>query len=285
MIFPEHNKKPKTFIVILLIASFILTPFSITEADVVDEIENQIKEKNDQIKGLESQAEEYKDVIRELQIAQQSLENEIELLEAQIAQLNIETQTTQSQIDQTNLEINNLMIRIQIKEEEIGKQKNVLRSLLRKINEYDSESSFEVLLKAEEFSDFFNQTNYVDKVSEKIKNTMDALKIIKKELEQEKNDMENKKKQLEDLNAKLLKQKEIADSQKKAKESLLEDTKGKENKFQDLLFNVRNQRKTILGDINSLTRKMEVEIARITALAERPSDNLASTSWREISYC
>lgn len=279
MIFPEHNKNPKTFIVILLIASFILTPFSITEADVVDEIENQIKEKNDQIKGLESQAEEYKDVIRELQIAQQSLENEIELLEAQIAQLNIEVQTTQSQIDQTNLEINNLMIRIQIKEEEIGKQKNILRSLLRKINEYDGESSFEVLLKAEEFSDFFNQTNYVDKVSEKIKNTVDALKIIKKELEQEKNDMENKKKQLEDLNAKLLKQKEIADSQKKAKESLLEDTKGKENKFQDLLFNVRNQRKTILGDINSLTRKMEVEIARITALAERPSENLASTSW------
>ncbi len=279
MIISKKGKKPVKFIAMILIASFLLTPFSITEADVVDEIENQIKEKNDQIKDLENQAEEYKDVIRDLQVKQQSLENEIELLEAQIAQLNIEIQTTQSQIDQTNLEINNLMIRIQIKEEEILKQKDILRSLLRQINEYDGESAFEVLLKTEEFSDFFNQTNYVDKVSEKIKNTLDALKIIKEELVQEKAEMENKKKQLEDLSVKLLKQKEIADSQKQAKESLLSETKGKENKFQDLLFNVRNQRKTILGDINQLTRKMEVEIARIAAEADRPSENLASTSW------
>lgn len=279
MIISKKGKKPVKFIAMLLIASFLLTPFSITEADVVDEIENQIKEKNDQIKDLENQAEEYKDVIRDLQVKQQSLENEIELLEAQIAQLNIEIQTTQSQIDQTNLEINNLMIRIQIKEEEILKQKDILRSLLRQINEYDGESAFEILLKTEEFSDFFNQSNYVDKVSEKIKNTLDALKIIKEELVQEKAEMENKKKQLEELSVKLLKQKEIAHSQKQAKESLLSETKGKENKFQDLLFNVRNQRKTILGDINQLTRKMEAEIARIAAEADRPSENIASTSW------
>ena len=67
--------------------------------------------------------------------------------------------------------------------------------------------------------------------------------------------------------------------QKSSKETLLEETRGKEYKFQDLLFNVRNQKKTILGDISKLKRDMEVEIARITALAEKPSENLASTSW------
>jgi len=269
----------KSLLSVFLALSMLITPFYVTEADVVDEIENQIKEKSDQIKNLENQAEEYKDLIRNLQIKQQSLENEIELLEAQIAQLNVEIQTTQSQIDQTNLEINNLLIRIQIKEDEIEKEKEILRNLLRKINEYDSESAFEILLKTEEFSDFINQSNYVDKVGEKIKNTLDSLKLIKGELEQEKASLESKKKTLEELNSKLTGQKEVADLQKKAKEDLLKDTKGKENKYQDLLFNVRNQRATILGDINQLKRKMEVEIARIAAEAEKPSENLASTSW------
>ncbi len=266
-------------IISIIIASLVFTPVFVVSAEDVQEIENQIKEKNDIVKNLENQAEKYKDVIKELQIVQQTLQNEIELLDAQIAQLNIEIQTTQSKIDQTNLEIKNYEIRIQTKEDEIIKEKDILKMLIRKINEYDSESSFEILLKKEKFSDFVNQSDYVGKVEEKIKNALDALKLMKKELEQEKKEMEDKKASLEALNSKLSGQKEDADSQKKNKNVLLEETKGKENKYQDLLFNVRNQRKTILGDINELKRKMESEIARIAAMAERPSENLASTNW------
>ncbi len=271
-------------IVLLLLASFIVAPFfgvntKQSSADLMDEIEDQIEEKSGQVENLENQAEEYKDIIYNLRIQEQSLENEIELLDAQIAQLDLEIEATQAQIDQTNLEINNLIIRIQIKEGEIEKQKEILKSLLREINDYDQKTALEIFLKNEELSDFLNQAGYVDTVGEKIKNALDKFKKIKKELEEEKIALQDKKAELEELNKKLLDKKEIADSQKTAKEALLEETKGEEYKYQDLLFNVKNQRKTILGDINKLRRDMEAEIARISALAERPSENLASTSW------
>lgn len=273
------KKTVKTLTLFFLIASFFLAPLFATEADLVEEIEDQIQEKSGQVKELENKAQDYKDLIRELQIKQQTLENEIELLDAQIAQLELEIQMTQTQIDQTNLEINNLLIRIQIKEEEIETQKKILTQLLRKIDSYDKESVLEILLKSEELSDFLNETEYMNTVGEKIKNALDMYKNIKQELEQRKKEIENKKSQLEDLNKKLLDQKEIADAQKKSKGDLLEETRGKEYKFQDLLFNVRNQKQTILGDINKLKRDKEVEIAKIAAMAERPSENLASTSW------
>ena len=272
----------KMLISLFLTASFVLTPlFSVnkTNADLVNEIEDQIEEKSDQVKNLENQAEAYKDIIYNLRIEEQSLENEIELLDAQIAQLDLEIKATQAQIDQTNLEINNLIIRIQIKEGEISNQKDILKSLLREINDYDKKTALEILLKSEELSDFLNQAEYVDTVGEKIKNALDKLKEIKEELEEEKLALQNKRAELEKLSKTLLNKKEIADSQKTAKETLLEETKGKEYNYQDLLFNVKNQRKTILGDINKLRRNMEAEIARIAALAERPSENLASTSW------
>ena len=276
------KQSKKLIIILFLIASFILTPFlSIekTNADLVKEIEGQIDEKNDQIKNLENQAEEYKDVIYDLRIKEQSLENEIELLDAQIAQLNLEVEATQAQIDMTNLEISNLLIRIQIKEDEIEDQKDVLRKIIRELNDYDKESMLEIVLKSEEFSDFLNQVEYTNTVGEKIKEALDELKIIKSELEEEKKELQDKKLTLEKLSEELLNKKEIADAQKTAKEVLLKETRGSEYRFQDLLFGVKNQRKTILGDINKLKRDKEAEIARITAIAERPSENLASTSW------
>jgi peptidoglycan hydrolase CwlO-like protein len=274
-----NGKRTRIFVSLALIASFALAPFLNTSADLVEEIENQINEKSNQVKNLENQAREYKDLIRKLQVKQNSLENEIELFNAQIAQLDLEIEATGTQIEQASLEINNLLIRIQIKEEEIGSQKEILKKLLREINDYDKKSILEILLKSDELSDFLNQAEYTNVVGEKIKSVLDSLKITKKELEQEKKNLQDRKSELEELNKKLLSQKEIADAQKTAKEVLLQETKGKEYKYQDLLFNVRKQKKTILGDINKLKRDKEAEIARITAIAERPSENLASTSW------
>ncbi|MDF1497831.1 MAG: C39 family peptidase [Patescibacteria group bacterium] len=273
------NYLKSKIIPILLIASFILMPFLGTKADIVKEIEQKIVEKNEVVKNLENQAEEYNDLIKDLRIEEQSLENEIELLDAQVAQLNLEIQATQAQIEQTNLEINNILLRIQIKEEEIEKQKVILKNLIRTINNYDQETMLEIMLKSNEFSEFLNQAEYMNIVGEKIKEALDKLNRIRNELEEKKVEMIIKKDELSKLNNKLLNQKEIVDAQKNAKESLLKETRGKEYKYQDLLFNVRKQRKTILGDINKLKRDMQVEIARITALAERPSENLASTNW------
>lgn len=273
-------KKLKTKITpMLLIASFVLAPFSSIKADLVEEIENQISEKSETVKNLENQAEEYKDLIKELRIEEQSLENEIELLDAQIAQFDLEIQTTQAQIEQTDLEINNLLLRIQIKEDGIEKQKNILKNLLREINNYDNETTLEILLKSSEFSELLNQVEYMNTVGEKIKDALDEFNLIKQELEEKKDDVIEKKNQLEELNNKLLIQKETVDAQKNAKETLLKETRGKEYRYQNLLFNVRNQRKTILGDINKLKREMRAEIAKIAAIAERPSENLASTNW------
>jgi peptidoglycan hydrolase CwlO-like protein len=277
-------KHKKLIIALFLMASFVLTPFfgvniEKSKADLMEEIEDQIEEANSKIKNLENQAEEYKDVIYDLRIKEQSLENQVELLDAQIAQLNLEIQATQAIIEQTNLEINNLLLRIQIKEGEIEDQKDVLRKIIRELNDYDKESMLEIVLKTEEFSDFLNQVEYTNTIGEKIKETLDELKIIKSELEQEKQNLQDKKLKLEELSEELLSKKEIADAQKTAKEVLLKETRGREYKFQDMLFGVRNQRKTILGDINKLKRDKEAEIARITAVAERPSENLASTNW------
>jgi peptidoglycan hydrolase CwlO-like protein len=264
----------------LLIVSFVLPPQLITSADSnkIEELENQISAKSDDVKNLENQAAQYEDQIRQLQTQVQSLQNEIDLFNAQIAQMEIDIQATQARIEEANLEIERLMQEIADKEAEIANEKSILANLLRQINDYDKETIFEILLKSDEISSFFNEAEYVNVLGEKIKSALDSLKVAKADLEFQREQAELKKKELEDLKADIKMKQDSLAAQKAAKQELLDATLGSEEKFQNLLSNTREQRKSILGDINNLMAERQAEIARIAADANRPA-TAASTIW------
>ncbi|MFA7171388.1 MAG: hypothetical protein WC180_05315, partial [Candidatus Paceibacterota bacterium] len=161
----------------LLIVSFVLPPQIDVNAKnkTIEEIESQIDAKSDSVKNLENQAGQYEDKIKQLKSQAQSLQNEVELFDAQIAQLEVEIQATQAKIEEVNLEIERLLEQIALKEAEIEKERIILKGLIRQINDYDKETMFEILLKSEEISSFFNEAEYVNVVGKKIKSSLDAL--------------------------------------------------------------------------------------------------------------
>ncbi len=271
----------RKFIIYILIVSFILPPITVSvnaDNNKIEELDSQINEKSDSIKNLENQAAQYEDEIKNLRSQAQSLQNEMELFDAQIAQLEVEIKTTQSKIEEVNLEIEKLLEKISIKEQEIEKDKLILKDLIRKINEYDKETVFEILLKSEEISSFFNESDYVGTVGEKIKSSLDSLKKAKQELESQREQAELKKKELEELEADIRMKRDSLAAEKAAKEELYNATKGSEERYQNLLTNTREQRKSILGDINNLMAERQKEIAKIAAEVDRPA-TAASTIW------
>ena len=279
----ENGRKQSKFFRLtayLLIASFILPPQVSTRADnsKIEQIDSQIDAKTDSIRNLENQAAQYEDQIRQLQSKAQSLQNEVELFDAQIAQLEVDIQATQSKIEEVNLEIQKLMEEISLKEKEIEQEKALLRDLIRQINDYDKESIFEILLKSEQISSFFNEAEYVSSVGEKIKSSLDAVKKAKEELESQRQESEAKKKELQDLEADIKTKRDALAGERAAKQELLDATLGSEERFQNLLANTREQRQSILGDINNLMTERQAEIARIAAESNRPA-TAASTIW------
>ena len=271
--------KIKLLILILILAVFTAVPVFDLRADLVKEIEDKIKDRNSQITQLQDQADEYKNSVKSLRVQEQSLQNEISILDAEEAQLELEIKTTQTEIEITGLEIDNLEIKIVKKAEDIERQKEVLTILIRQINDYDQETILEILLKNSQLSDFLNELAYVEATQENVQETLGKLKEAKAELKNRKEEMESKKEELEKLSKELETQKEMLTIQKEAKERLLEETRGREYKFQDLLSNIHRQRTQLLGEITSLRRDQETEIARLSALEERPADSLASSSW------
>lgn len=264
----------------LLIVAFMMPPSLSTHADnsKIEEIDSKIDAKSTSVKNLENQAAQYEDQIKNLQSQAQSLQNEVELFDAQIAQMEVEISATQTKIEEVNLQIEQLMEKIAVKEQEIEKEKLILKDLLRKINDYDNETVFEILLKSEEISTFFNESDYVSTVGEKIKSALDSVKAAKEELETQREQSELKKQELEELEADIKMKRDAVAAERASKEELLNATKGSEEKYQNLLSNAREQRNSILGDINNLMSERQKEIAKISAEADRPA-TAASTIW------
>ncbi len=195
--------------------------------------------RDDKIKQLEASIDQYTQQIQEKETQAQSLANQISIFELQIKQI-------QAEIDATNLTISQLASAIKqkensiaLKEKEIKKQDEILAQYLRQAARSDSGSLLEFLLKNDKFSDFFSDLNYLSNVQNQIQDTLATIKGLKDKLVQEKSNLEADKVEQEQLKRIQSRQKTDLENSKKQKQKLLDQTKGQEKAYQQLLSKAR----------------------------------------------
>jgi septal ring factor EnvC (AmiA/AmiB activator) len=123
----------------------------------------------------------------------------------------------------------------------------------------DQVSLVEQIASSDSFSDFVDQSEYLNTMRGKVQETTDKIVSLKKDLEQQRTNLENKKKEIESLKAQQEIKKGEIDSQKAIKEKLLAQVGADEAKYQALIGNLQ-------GQVSS----MQAEIARVAAAASTP---------------
>jgi len=195
--------------------------------------------RDDKIRQQEALIDQYAQQIREKENEAQSLANQISIFELQIKQI-------QAEIDATNLTISQLTSAIKqkensivLKEGEIEERNEILAQYLRQAARSNSGSLLEFLLKNNKFSDFFSDLNYLSNVQSRIQDILAIIKKLKNKLIQEKNDLETDKAEQEQLKRIQSRQKTDLGNSKKQKQKLLDQTKGQEKAYQQLLSKAR----------------------------------------------
>lgn len=223
------------FVFLLFFLVFSTLAVSRFELQVFAQTDN----RDEKIKRLESQIEEYNQEISKKQSEAQSLENQVSIFELQIKQ-------SQAEIDATNLTIRRLTSaisqkenNISQKESEIEDQNNLLSRYLREVARSDMGSLLEFLLKNRKFSDFFNDLNSISNIQNQIHDTLSKIKDLKEKLIKEKEDLESDKLEQEQLKIIQTRQKKSIENTKKEKQKLLEQTKGQEKIYQQLILKAR----------------------------------------------
>ncbi|MCX6765880.1 MAG: C39 family peptidase [Candidatus Moranbacteria bacterium] len=249
---------------------------SITNLTQEKQSESDIAKK---IKELEEKAKIYQQIIDIKRKQQTTLGNQISIMEAEISQLEAETELNKEKIEIFNSQIEQLRVQIEEKEDAVKAQKKILAELIQTYYEYNQQALVSILLSENELSRFMVRSDRITQIGDGIKSMLDTIQALKTDLENEKKSFEDKKKEVMDLQYKMEEKMSLLDSSKAQKEILITQTQGEENRYQDLLSRVEEQKKELLGDIDERYAANTTEIDALFAALERPTAGLASTSW------
>jgi murein DD-endopeptidase MepM/ murein hydrolase activator NlpD len=240
-----------------------------------------------QIQALEQQATQLKGTISQKQEQANTLKNQITNLKSQIASLQVQISLTGKKIDKTKIEINNVQNNIFNTQEKIDKQKDTIGRLLLFMDRMDKDSLLSIMLKNNDLSDYFRQTQSAITVNANLMNLVDELQSTEDLLNQNKNNLEGKQKDLESLKQQQSAQKTSLDQVTKSKDQLLKDTKGQEAAYQKMLVEVERQQSVFFSQLRELETHIiqgGLYIVHVTVSGNLPTKQKGLFQWPEEGY-
>ncbi len=253
--------KKRNIIYLISIFAFLLFVFVIrVNASILDDLKQQIRDKEAEIQQLEEQAKVYQQNLKETQQFKNTLQNQLSIIETRIKKLRADINVTSAKISTANLQIEELNLEIYDTTEQIEKHKDNIAGIVQVLYEYDEKTLLELILENNKFSDFLSQVEYIELLQKNIQEDLRALKGLKAEMEGEKQQIEVHKQELETYSAQLYSQKQIEDSQKTQKNNILKQTKGQEKKYQQLLSDIEEREKDIQEEVYTLEEKLRLTL-------------------------
>ena len=278
----NNNPKLKIFLIIIIF-SFSLLAFRFVSAQTD---EDKMADLRFQIEALEKQAEQYRDTIAQTQEQEKTLKSQITNLKNQISALQTQISLTGKKIDKTKIEINDVQNNIFTTQEKINKQKNTIGQLLLLMDRRDKESLLSIILKNNDLSDYFNQTQSATNVNMSLMDLVDDLQKTENNLNQNRVNLEDKKEDLESFKQQQSSQKTSLDQVTKNKDQLLKDTKGQEAQYQKMLVEVERKQSVFFGQLRELETHViqgGLYIVQVTA-SSLPKKGTKLFKWPEEGY-
>ncbi|MDP3792914.1 MAG: peptidoglycan DD-metalloendopeptidase family protein [bacterium] len=249
--------------------------------------QDKIEQLRQQIEQLEAQATQYRGSIAQTQAQANTLKNQIQNLKNQISALETNIKLTGKKIDKTQIEIVGVEGNILTTQEKIDYQKSTIGELLLYLAKRDNESLVGILMKNESLSDYFSQEQYALTVNSTLLDVVTDLKAAQDKLENEKTNLEGKKKELEVFRQQENAQKISLASVQIDKNKLLTATKGQEAGYQKLLADVEAKKSVFFTQLRELETHIiqgGLYLVHVTATGNLPKKQKGLFAWPETDY-
>jgi peptidoglycan hydrolase CwlO-like protein len=244
-----------------------------------EEIDQEIQEQEEELQEIDKKIQKYEKKIEEKQKQKKTLSNQIEILEQEIDNTKNKIEKSKQELKLTKLEIESLKTEIEQKDEEIEKNNEILSELIRESFHSKNETVLQLLLKYDNVSQYFSEVEKINKINAEIKKILEKIKSDRAIMQENKVKLEEKRYKIEEIKEESEKNKIYLEANQDSKEDLLVQTKGEEEKYQDLLAKIEEQRNMILGNLDEMMSLKSSEIAAIELTMDKPKKGLASTSW------
>lgn len=253
-----HVKKWHIVAIFSVIAGLWFAPN--VSAATIDELKEQIEQRNEEIQKLEEDAKKYREEIVYAQNVSKTLKEELSRIDKTLRLLNRDIALTEQKIKKTELEIEELKLEIRAKEAVIKKLRGGLAGLIQTLSENEGESLVEILLKNNLLSDFFQQLDYLSLLEKQILGSLDMLRTLREELQAQKLEAEKKNEEAEDLKKLLGGRRIAAAREQNERRSFLAVTKNQEKTYQQMLREREEKIVALEREIRAIEEEIQITI-------------------------
>jgi murein DD-endopeptidase MepM/ murein hydrolase activator NlpD len=256
-----RSKSMRLAIILSMVAFCVPTVVGATNGSEIDQLQDDLSSKKDNIEYLEGKISSYERKIQQKQAEQASIAGEIDILENRIAKTELEIQSTNTQIEIADTEITELTQEILAMESEYDTEKELLKDVLQQIQIQDHRFELEVYLSSKSFSEIFDHIERLKNMNNDLKDSLGRIQNTKAQLLVSRDEQETKKEQLVGLQNELARNIKMIDEEMNAKDSLLLATSRSEEQFQQLLYEVQQEQAYIDQQILALQQEIDAKIA------------------------
>ncbi|WP_099159890.1 murein hydrolase activator EnvC family protein [Virgibacillus ndiopensis] len=268
------KKIGSSFLVVTLLLGTGMLNGNQVEAESIDDVKDEInqmeKDKNqldNKQNKLDSEKSNTEEKIQENLSKQDTVKTDINSIDQKLKETKNAIKTKEDQLIKTNKEIEQLKKDIKVLKERIKEREKLLKERLRTIQQNGGDMRYlEVILGSKSFGDFISRSTAVNTIMDQDKNIMETHAAEKKELEDKKIKVEEKKAAMEDQKKELESLKVQLNDQMAEKEKLMEKLEEQHESLEDY--------KISLADEQELLRKQEIALQKAMKLAEQQKAEL-----------
>jgi murein DD-endopeptidase MepM/ murein hydrolase activator NlpD len=250
------NRLLVIFLLPLIILSMVFSP-SMVVADQASEVQKQIEDTNKQIKELDTQIAKLEGQIATTSQEKNTLANLIKELTLTRNKLLKEKSQTEKKITATGLVINSLSSDINTKQKSINTGRASLENMIRELYKSDQVSWVEKVLSEESIADVSREYNNTITLNQQVRLHVQELLEEEQALAVSKTNKEAEQKNLKTLKQALTQKEAAINATKKEKDTLLTQTKNKEQAYQKLILENQKKRDAFEAQLASYESKLK----------------------------
>lgn len=243
---------------LLALACTLVLQMPVQAQESVFELNNEIQTKQQELDKLKQRIETYQSAIAEKQTKVTTLKKQLEVLDDKVERAVLELEANELKLSTVTLQIQAVTLDIAAREQNIGNKKNQVGELIRQLHQADQRSLLEVLVLNSSLGAFFDQLSYLEELERTLQGDINELKTIKAELEHRQQDLASYRVQLVKAREEIELAKAELETEQDGRESLLQQTRQSESRYQSLLAQAEQEREQANSEVQSL----EAEVRR-----------------------
>ena len=266
------SAKVKTSLKVLFLALFVLSGSNVeaVEYRLLDsaydkeiwQLNEDINEKRSSIEELQQQTETYKKILAQKQEEIIGLKGQISLIDTSIAKLSLEIEALELQVEEVNLRLESTELKIAAKEEEMRQKKEHMAEVIRTLDHSEESNFLLILANQGKLSDYIASAQQLQTLESALMDNLESLNTLKLALVADQTSLTETQADLQKVKEELEQKSGNLSSQKYVKNALVRDTRGQEDKYQQLLEQTKAEVEAINSDIVLLEKVAREKVNR-----------------------